>query len=177
MDIFIQIDETKRVIGWSSSEDQNSILVSVPDDHSFFSNPFVHHYENGALTYNEETHLRLARNSKMRKLKVACDEAILGRFTATVAGVEYQFSCDNEAQKNFEKLDRAFEKGRITEEKWTAYDSDGNVVRLTLDAMKFESVYVAHLYHISGNVSKLRDDLGPKVNAAQSLDELSTVIW
>jgi hypothetical protein len=177
MDIFIQIDETNRVIGWSSSEDQNSILVSVPDNNHFFIHPFVYHYENGELVYNEETHLRLARVSKMRKLKVACDEAILGRFTCTVDGVEYQFSCDEKAQSNFEKVDRAFEKGRVTVYPWTAYDADGNVVRLVLDVNTFEDVYVAHLNHIGNCVSKLRDDLEKKVNAAQGLDELIAVKW
>lgn len=117
-----------------------------------------------------------AREMKMSELDKACQQSILGYFKATVDGVEYSFSCDFEAQTNFEKVDRAFEKGRMTQINWTAYDANGNVVRVTLDPTSFEPVYLAHLYHIQSNISRLRDVLQPQVEIA-SEEELKTIVY
>jgi hypothetical protein len=122
------------------------------------------------LLYDEQT-------LKMQELSTECNKTILGRFSVTVEGVEYQFSNDMEAQSNFEKCDRAFEKGRATEIPWTAYDVDGNVVRVLLNDIKFEPVYVAHLTHIQNNISKLRDFLEPQVWGASTVEEVRNIIW
>jgi hypothetical protein len=118
-----------------------------------------------------------AKKNKLVELNGACSMTISGRFTATVNNIDYQFSCDSEAQSNFEKTDRAFDKTRITEINWTAYDVDGNVVRLLLDNTTFEGVYMAHLQHIQDNVSKFRDTLMPLVESASTVDEVNAIIW
>jgi hypothetical protein len=115
--------------------------------------------------------------SKMQELTIECNKTILGRFSAIVDSVEYRFSNDMEAQSNFEKCDRAFEKGRATEIPWTAYDVDGNVVRVLLNDIKFEPVYVAHLTHIQNNISKLRDFLEPQIWGATTVEEVRNITW
>lgn len=138
-------------------------------------------FENGKWVEGKEiTELEIleqARDKKMEELNKQCNYTILNkRFSAMVDGVEYFFSCDEDAQKNFDKLDSAFDKGRTDNSPWTAYDSEGNVVRVILTINNFEPVYMAHLSHIQNNIIKLRDILEPVVRSS-SLEELDTIEW
>lgn len=117
------------------------------------------------------------KEKKILELNSACNSTILGRFTQEVNGQVYAFSNDAEAQANFEKADRAFEKGRLTEIIWTAYDTDGNVARIILTSENFESVYMAHLIHIQSNISKYRDVLMPQVEQATTVNEVNSIVW
>lgn len=117
------------------------------------------------------------RSKKLQELKEACNITILGRFSHVFGEDTYYFSNDMEAQANFEKCDRAFEKGRLTEIPWTAYDSEENVVRLIFDSASFEPLYISHLTHIQSNIVKFRDILMPRVVAAQTVPELVAINW
>lgn len=118
-----------------------------------------------------------ARANKRDELNYMCSETILGRFSSVVDGVTYYFSNDQEAQANFDKADRAFDKGLMTEISWTAYDGDGNVVRLVFNQATFEPLYMSHLTHIQDNISKFRDFLMPLVNSATTMEELEAISW
>lgn len=118
-----------------------------------------------------------AKKLKMEELNLKCNETIVGRFLSTVDGVQYYFSCDDEAQKNFDKAKLSFMDATITDIKWTAYDLDGNVCRLMLNDTKFKPVYVDHLMQINGNISKLRDTLEPQVYAALTIEEVNGIVW
>jgi hypothetical protein len=117
------------------------------------------------------------KRKKLEELNQKCEQTILGYFTSTVDTIEYQFSNSNEAQKNFDKGARAFDKAYVTEMTWTVYDLAGNVVRLVLDATKFESVYMDHLNHIQSNISKFRDLLMPQVIDAIDKEQVDSVVW
>lgn len=117
------------------------------------------------------------REAKKIELNMACNQTILGRFSASINGVTYYFSNDSEAQANFEKADNAFYRGRMTEITWTAYDVDGNVVRIALDEQTFETVYMSHLYHIQLNISKFRDKIMPLLEKAKSEPEINAISW
>lgn len=122
--------------------------------------------------------LDAAKSDKKGFLNQQCNETITGKFAYTYDdGVSYYFSCDMEAQSNFEKVDRAFDKGRMTEITWTAYDSLGNAVRLSFNQTNFENLYLAHLNHIQENISKFRDDLMPQVMNATTVEELQSIQW
>jgi YHS domain-containing protein len=121
--------------------------------------------------------LKGVKKSKIVELNQSCNKTILGKFSHDVNGVTYYFSNDMEAQANFEKCDRAFEKGRMTELAWTCYDVDGNVVRLVLTPETFESLYVAHLEHIQNNIAKFRDFLMPQVEGATTVEEIESIQW
>lgn len=121
--------------------------------------------------------LQTAKDKKLSELSTACNNSIMGRFTSVMDGVTYSFSNDMEAQGNFEKADRAFEKNRITEMAWTAYDTNGEVVRLLLTPLTFEPLYMDHLNHIQSNIAKFRDFLMPQVDAAATLEELEVIKW
>src|SRR5205085_12534478 len=74
---------------------------------------------------------------KKAELNKACSQAIIGRFSAKVDDVTYYFSNDTEAQSNFKDAKMSFEDGTVDTYMggtvpWTAYDENGNVVRLRL---------------------------------------------
>jgi hypothetical protein len=131
----------------------------------------------GSATPPTEEVLQYARDLKMVELDQKCSQAIVGRFTAMVDGVEYSFSCDEEAQKNFDKADWAFSKGNVPELPWTAYNSEGQVVRILINPDNFGPVYLAHLEHIQNNIAKFRDFLQPMVEGAEDPDEVFSVKW
>jgi YHS domain-containing protein len=117
------------------------------------------------------------RKDKEAELDKKCKDTILGRFSCDIDGVTYYFSNDTEAQANFEKCDRNLEKGRISTITWTAYDTSDNVVRLTFDVVTFEPLYIAQSTHIQANIIKYRDDLMPRVAAAQTIEEIQAITW
>lgn len=119
---------------------------------------------------------------KKAELEAACTRAILGRFTADVNGITYQFSNDSEAQSNFKDTKLLFDDGTIDAMTggtvtWTAYDVDGNRCRITLNKDQFKTVFIARVKHQNDNVSKLRDDLDIKVDNAKSVPEVQAITW
>jgi len=114
---------------------------------------------------------------KGAELGIACKQEILGYFQVKLQGKNYYFSNDAEAQSNFEKMDRAFEKGRINQLKWTCYDKNWNVKRLLLNAKMFEVVYEAHLNHIQGNIARFRDELMVQLSQATTVEEIESIVW
>jgi hypothetical protein len=127
---------------------------------------------------SQDVLLEEAKQAKKGVLNQQCNTAIIGRFSFTYTdGKTYSASCDAEAQSNFEKVDRAFDKGRMTEYLWTCYDEADNVCRLSFTPDTFEAFYVAHLEHISTTVNRFRDELEPKVDSATSFDELDAIQW
>jgi hypothetical protein len=132
--------------------------------------------ENPTFSYDGLA-LEEARKQKMKELSFYCEKTILGYFQSTVGTTAYWFSNDNNAQKNFDKGEAAFSKNYVTTMDWTAYDSNWNVVRLSLDATTFEVVYKDHLNHIQSNISKFRDTLMPKVKIATTKDEVNEINW
>lgn len=117
------------------------------------------------------------KQKKISELNIACEQAILGYFKATVDGLEYSFSNDVEAQSNFKDALWAFEKGKLTTIKWTAYDAEDNIVRLDIDIEKLSDVNIARLTHQQTQVAKFRDILEPKVKAATTVGEVESIVW
>lgn len=118
-----------------------------------------------------------AKTMKMQELNYRCERTILGRFKATVDAIEYSFSNDTEAQSNFKDGMWALENNKATTVKWTAYDIDGNVVRLDLDLTKLNDVNVARLTHQQTQVAKYRDTLQPQVEAATTIEDVEAITW
>lgn len=179
MSIFVDTNEDGYVVGFSDVRiSANGIEVEISEDHIFFTdNWFSYKVQDGELVKDLEHELEAFKKNKMKKLSRACNEWILGRFPCEVNGETYYFSNDNEAQANFEKCDRAFEKGRITEMNWTAYAADERVVRLSLNADSFELLYIAHLNHVQTGIAKLRDELMIQVDAATTPEEVLAIEW
>jgi YHS domain-containing protein len=128
-----------------------------------------------------DVELSKAKQNKMDELDAACNKTILGRFAATVDGVVYYFSNDTEAQSNFKDTKLLFEDGTIDAllggvVRWTAYDENGNVNRIQLNKDQFQNVFISRVKHQNDNVSKLRDDLEPKVDSA-TIEEISLIQW
>lgn len=179
MEIYLLLDEKNIVDGWSSMKTSpTDVKVELSEDDDFFkSRPRIYTFSDGQLIKSEELTLRKAKENKGRDLSALCEISILGRFPVTLNGETYYFSNDMKAQSNFEKYDRALEKGRVTKINWTAYDKDGNVVRVPLNKELFEIVYLCHLEHIESNISRFRDELMPLVENAQSPEEVGKINW
>jgi hypothetical protein len=122
--------------------------------------------------------LNIKKLSKLDELNKTCNEVIYGKFPYTYDdGNTYYFSCDAEAQSNFDKVDRAFEKNRMTAMPWTAYDSGGNAVRLIFTKENFEGLYLAHLNHIQGSISNFRDYLMPMIMKCETEEDVNSIGW
>ena len=154
-------------IAWAYQYDIDSVRYPV---YSFENECWIE----GA---DEVTLLDAAKVDKMNQLRSLCSQQILGYFSVPINGTIYLFSCDQEAQINFEKSDRALEKGRLTHVPWTCYTTEGQVTRVVLDAVTFEQVYIAHLAHIQGSIVRLRDVYQPLVMSAESIAELGGITW
>ena len=123
-----------------------------------------------------------AVSDKKAELNLACSQAILGKFSADVNGITYYFSNDSEAQSNFKDTKALFDDGTIDAMAggiitWTAYDTNGKVCRIPLNKDQFKPVNIARVMHQNNNVSKLRDDLEKRVDAATSLPEVLAITW
>lgn len=182
--IYVSVDATNKVRSWGSTSGSDSdIEVDIPDDHIFLTDiPFYYTLVNGELIKDNDMILQKARESKKAELNMACNRAITGRFSADVNGVTYLFSNDTEAQSNFKDARASFEDGTVDmymngEIPWTAYDMDGNVVRLQLTKELFTPVNIARMFHQQNNVSKFRDDLEKKVDLATSVPEVNAITW
>jgi len=188
MFIYVDIDADKFVTGWGSSPiSENSIKVEIEEDNPFLNgNPYLYQLLEGKLVLNDSVLLNNVKSNKIKELDQLCQQEILGKFVFQVNGIDYSFSCDMEAQANFEKVDRAFERQRITEIGWTCYDPEGKVVRVVVDSEIFEQLYVAHLTHIQSNIAKFRDYLQQIVESVtieasgsveQAIAEVNSIRW
>jgi len=177
MKIYIECNEEDKVLHVGTSPiGVNPIEVEV-ESMDIFNSPSAYKYENGQLVKDDSFLLDKMREDKLNSLTADCNKTIIGRFSHIINGKTYFFSNDMEAQSNFEKADRAFEKGRFTEVSWTCYNEDGDVCRLVFTAETFEELYVKHLEHIQYNVSKFRDVLMPQVDNAETIEELESIVW
>lgn len=157
-----------------------AIEVTYEQWQKIIANPGKFHIEDGELTeviVPEEELLKQAKERKLIELNAACGESILGRFVSTYKGDQYQFSYDAEAQSNFAKAGRAFDKGFMTSIGWTAYDMAGNVVRLTLEPADFDIIFIDSLVHVNTNIARFRDELQPLVGAATTLEAVQAIVW
>lgn len=156
----------------------SEIEVEVADDHPIFTTPFRYFmYIDGSVVKIDELELIKVKDRKKDELDNECQKAILGRFYSELDGVTYQFSCDSEAQKNFDKALKVFEKGWRTELAWTVYDMDDNVLRVMVRADQYDPLYMAHLDHIQYNISKFRDVLQPLVEAAENIEDVKNITY
>lgn len=134
-----------------------------------------------------QVELENEKQIKKVELNKACNQTIIGKFAANVDGVTYYFSNDAEAQSNFKDAKMSFDDGTIDLYMgglvmWTAYDENGNVVRLTLNKSQFIPVNVARMFHQQNNISKLRDELEPMINAVtietpDALNIVRSITW
>lgn len=115
------------------------------------------------------------RNEKIAELNKACEETILGRFKVALAGIEYEFSYDEQAQSRFNGIGLMFTRGIITEQEWTAYQN-GERVRIPLSSDDFNTVSIAAAMHIDGNVKKY-NDLRLTVLSLNESSEIQAVKW
>jgi len=116
------------------------------------------------------------QDAKKQELNKACKEAIIDRFEVKLNGVVHFLSNDAEAQGNYGKWERAFDKGIIEEITLTAYDAEGNRTRLTLSEEQFEEVFKAHVLHTLKQLDSYHDLL-PKVEKEKKVGKVVGIAW
>lgn len=178
MKIYIQTDDANRLLCYGTTRSNDSdIEVEVNETDDVLKNPFIYTCVNGQLIRNDQYLLEIEKSNKLEELNQACNDTILGVFQVAVNGSTYSFSHDLAAQQNFSNAKLAFMDNLLTTISWTAYDNDNNVVRLTLDKDAFNTVYLAHLNHVSSNISKFRDTLQSQVESAINKAQLDNIVW
>lgn len=177
--VYIDIDPvTSRVRGYSDSPcSDNCVLMKLNDDHGVFVRFDSYYYIDKKLVLDDSIELERAKKMKEDELGKACNHTTLGRFPCMVYGEKLYFSNDMEAQSNFGKAERAFDKGRLSEIPWTAYQQDGTLVRVVLNAEAFDSVNYNHLFFVQQNLVKFRDVLMKKVVDAETVEEVNSITW
>lgn len=169
---------------WTNIPDGCGVIGAIEESDATamdaFANPHYYLVQDGQLvekTDLEEIKLSAAKQAKIAELNQACNQAIFGRFKSTVNSVDYYFSNDTEAQSNFKDAIWAFQTGKVQSITWTAYDVDGNVVRISLDQASLESVNFDRIVHQNIQVSKLRDTLEPQVKDATDEETVKAIVW
>ncbi|QKE72649.1 hypothetical protein HPK19_07445 [Arthrobacter citreus] len=175
--IYIDVDDNNNVVAFGTSPVGSKPIQVQVDSMEVFDKPDGYKYINGRLIKDENYLFELEKQRKINELDNFCTQGILDKFTATIDGVQYQFSNSQQAQGNFDKILKAFERGYIQGLKWTAYDMEGNVVRVPINAQSMETLYVAHLTHIQNSIVKFRDILQPQVEKATTTEQLNLIVW
>jgi hypothetical protein len=112
---------------------------------------------------------------KIDELDNTCKNAILANFTATLNGVDYEFTYDMPSQSRFNGVGVLFLNNLITEVPWTAYQN-GERIRITLTKDDFNVISLAALAHQNDNVSKY-SELYVQVMNATTVDEINQLVW
>ena len=115
------------------------------------------------------------KQEKIKELDNNCTQAILGRFSATIDGIEYEFSYDEEAQSRFNGIGLLFFANKIQDIEWTAYQN-GERVRITLNQTNFDSISLQALQHQNTNIIKY-NTLLQQVNEATTKEQVEAIVW
>lgn len=178
--IFITVEDDNRVTGYGSSYmGENSVEITVEKGHEVLRNPFIFRYVDGKLIRDTEYQLDQVKRAKDRELNEVCRSNILKGFAHEIDGTVYFFSYDAEAQTNFNDAKLAMDNGVIQEVKWTVREGgpEGEYTRITLTKELLDEVMLAAVNHKYGCIAHYRDVLLPKLQSAQTVEEVQKITW
>lgn len=115
--------------------------------------------------------LEQVKAEKIKELGDSCTAAIFEGFTSSALGEPHQYKCDDEAQRNFAGVSRLFDKGIITEIKWTTKDA-GPLVH---SGEQFNQLYLDAFSFVAQMQDKYRA-YKEQVQAATSIDEINDIM-
>lgn len=179
MKIYFVLDAKGYIASWGTSSGlgENEIEMDIEETHPFLhDNPFNYKFEDGELIKDESIILKVIKEDKMDELTKQCQEDILGYFNAKIGEVEYRFSFDYEAQQNFNGTLSFFDRGLIPNVQWTAY-KDGEAIRITLTEEEFMNVVMTAFAFKNSKISRLRNELQPLVEKAETIEEVESIKW
>jgi hypothetical protein len=137
-------------------------------------------FKSATQIYNEldldNADISIVKSAKLAQLREQCSLTIMNGFEYEINNNTYRFSCDNEAQANFQGADSLFKDNLITMIDWTV-QQDGVYRRITVDATTFILLKLEVFKCINSNVSRLRDSLQPQVEATTSNEEVDSINW
>ncbi|WP_336786964.1 XkdW family protein [Paenibacillus sp. MMO-177] len=143
------VDEKAQIVNWN-------LPVDAPSDEELMA-----------------ASLAAIKQEKIAELEACCSQVISDKFEHD--GLFYSNSM--QSQSEFMATARAFDQGLLTETKWTAYDKDGVLNRLTFDKDGFNSLFMASLSHISDNIAKLRDIKQSAIVECGTEEEVEAIHW
>ncbi|WP_371069145.1 hypothetical protein [Sediminibacillus sp. JSM 1682029] len=178
--IHIEVDENGTIIGFASSPfSEDSFEVEIENENEILHGshrPEIFEYKNGNIVKSTEKELKTAKRSKKKWLSNRCEREILGYFNVEIDGTVYQFSNDEKAQNNRNTDLMLMDRGVTTQTEWTAH-YNGEDVRITLNQTQLLQVAAAANSHTKKIISRFRDELKPKVDAAETLEEINAIDW
>lgn len=176
--IYFTLDESGHLDGYSSTPlwKPGEIVLEVEENHEVLRNPFVYRFVNGELVKDSDKHLQIVKEVKMQELSEACQKEIYGYFDVQIGSTTYSFSFDQEAQANFNSTMLLFMQGIISEIDWTAHKGD-ITERITLNKETFEQIYRIGFQRKNELINRLRKELQPMVENAQTIEEVQQIMW
>lgn len=177
MFVYVTVDKDGFVEGYGSHRSMDTEIEVELSDMSFINDVgFGYKLADGVLVKDDDIILKNAKADKMEELSKRCNEAILGYFDVEVNSEIYSFSFDYEAQSNFIGTLTLFTKGLILEIEWTAH-RNGRAERVILDEANFLKVAMTAFPAKDSKISRLRKELQPLVDNAQTMEELNSIKW
>jgi hypothetical protein len=181
MIVYIHVGKDGIVNGWGGHRSMDTeIEVEIPDNHELLNMaPRLFRYKNGVIEKDNSIVLGKEKERKNKELNDACNKAITDGFLHNINGIDYWFSFDAEAQSNFQGTRPILKEGLIPSINWTVRigGKDGEYTRIPIDATLMDELTIAILQHKDSNISKYRETLLPRVDAAVTVDEINTIVW
>jgi hypothetical protein len=116
------------------------------------------------------------KQNKLIELNQSCNDSILSGFDYTINGVQYHFGFDMESQFNFQGAITLLDKGIVQEIEWTV-TNNGSYERIIIDKSTMNGLMLKILQHKDSNIKRFRNQLMPLVEAAQSEEQLDSIVW
>ena len=120
--------------------------------------------------------LKEKKAEKFKEVSELCKQSILGYFDAEVDGITYQFSFDDEAQRNFTGALALFNKGIVPSVEWTAWQ-DGIAKRIILAEPEFLSIVLLAFAHKDSKIARFRNEIQGKIESASTIEEIESIEW
>lgn len=173
--IYLDVDKNGD-FQWGTSDFVGSIPVRVNEDHPIFNSSKYFKYIDGKIVEIYRDPLRDVKLIKEEELSIFCEQAILSGFDYEIDGVSYHFSFDQEAQLNFHEAKLLFADNAIATINWTVTDK-GVYKRIPIDKETMNKLSLVILEHKESNINKFRNVLMPKVEAANTKEEIDAIVW
>lgn len=175
---YFEVDKLGKIIGtdfFDEGDAPDGFKLGWIDE--IFFEPVWDYFSNKWVEGKQHNDVLLKKKeSKIHGLNSDCRNSILNGFDCELNGINYHFSYDQEAQINFQDTIRLFDNNMIEMVNWNATLHEGKV-RLTLDKIMFEKVYLNSVKHKLDTISKYRDELIPMLNNASTNEEVDKITW
>lgn len=176
----IVIDQDNRLVGFSydteiGAEGCKTYYIDViPQEELEDMTTF--RYTNGELVQDMELVWELVVERKTEELIYGYTQAIESGFEFELNGKTYHFPYDSEAQATYERNEKLLDKGLIKTVNLTVY-REGVVERITVNKEIMDDITLVIYMHRETQITKLQDELMPRLQNAKTIEEIKAITW